>query len=50
VPSAAELTAGERFLQRSADVQGDTAADGDLRVRENLIHVLFNHNDFVTIR
>jgi hypothetical protein len=26
------------------------ATDPHLRARENLIHVLFNHNDFVTIR
>ena len=26
------------------------AADPRLRARENLVHVLFNHNDFVTIR
>ena len=26
------------------------AADPNQRARENLIHVLFNHNDFVTIR
>jgi hypothetical protein len=26
------------------------AADPQLRARENLIHVLFNHNEFVTIR
>jgi hypothetical protein len=24
--------------------------DPHLRARENLVHVLFNHNDFVTIR
>ncbi len=26
------------------------AAEPGLRARENLVHVLFNHNDFVTIR
>ena len=26
------------------------SADPVLRARENLVHVLFNHNDFVTIR
>ena len=26
------------------------AADPRLRARENLVHVLLNHNDFVTIR
>ena len=31
----------------SADVP---ASDPALRARENLVHVLFNHNDFVTIR
>ena len=34
---------------------GDKAAlppswDPNQRARENLVHVLFNHNDFVTIR
>jgi hypothetical protein len=26
------------------------ASDAAQRARENLVHVLFNHNDFVTIR
>jgi len=29
---------------------GRPAADQQLRARENLVHVLLNHNDFVTIR
>jgi hypothetical protein len=28
----------------------DPSADPQQRARENLVHVLFNHNDFVTIR
>jgi hypothetical protein len=26
------------------------AADAALRARENLVHVLLNHNDFLTVR
>lgn len=37
VPSAAELAAAVKFLRSDAD-------------REDLVHVLLNHNDFVTIR
>ena len=39
-PSADERTAAERFL----------AAQSEPRARAGLAHVLFNHNDFVTIR
>jgi hypothetical protein len=39
-PSADELATSERFLQRQPAEQA----------RESLVHVLLNHNDFVTIR
>jgi hypothetical protein len=35
---------------RDADDNRGPSSDASLRVRENLIHVLLNHNDFVTIR
>jgi hypothetical protein len=38
--------AGEEDMEREVE----PAADPALRARENLVHVLFNHNDFVTIR
>ena len=54
------LTQQERFYQEkralltgTAGAPVDTAkpsADPILRARENLVHVLINHNDFVTIR
>jgi hypothetical protein len=65
-PTAEEQTRCERFLREQtellknpakltpfpADGAGVTppSADPAQRARENLIHVLFNHNDFVTIR
>jgi hypothetical protein len=65
-PSAAEMRECERFLahqaQRFADPKALTqfttgtpsavpaAADPRQRARENLVHVLLNHNDFLTIR
>jgi hypothetical protein len=65
-PSAAEKAASFAFLDRQARLfQGSgfkkpaipatdstdmPATDAALRARENLVHVLFNHNDFVTIR
>jgi hypothetical protein len=65
-PTAEELTRCERFLaaQREllktpakltpfpADAAAaiPPAAEPAQRARENLVHVLFNHNDFVTIR
>ena len=65
-PTEAERTACEKFLsdqaRKFADADkltpfavGPTAAvkpsaDPNQRARENLVHVLFNHNDFVTIR
>ena len=65
-PSAEMLAASVKFLARQAaefraldpqqlattPVAGEIApaADPDQRARENLIHALFNHNEFVTIR
>jgi hypothetical protein len=61
-PSPAESAASAAFLARQAKLfqasglkgtpaSGDVpAAEPQLRARENLVHVLFNHNDFVTIR
>jgi hypothetical protein len=65
-PAAAERAECEKFLsdqaQRFADPKTLTqfatgtpssvpaAADPNQRARENLVHVLLNHNDFVTIR
>jgi len=66
LPSTQELETCEKFLAgqatRLADptrlttftggkkAEVDPSADPRLRARENLVHVLFNHNDFVTIR
>ena len=65
-PNAAELQECEKFLadqaQRFADPKALTqfttgtpstvpaAADPHQRARENLVHVLLNHNDFLTVR
>jgi hypothetical protein len=53
-PTGAELAECVAFLNRQArpDGNGKVKAVGDptLRARENLVHVLLNHNDFVTIR
>jgi len=65
-PSEKELAEGQNFLReeeahlRAADTKiaepstssdsGLPASEPRLRARENLVHVLFNHNDFVTIR
>jgi len=51
-PSAEELSIGERFLQRQPDLLASLklSAPAGERARENLVHVLLNHNDFVTIR
>ena len=45
---AAEFLTKQRqlFEERKNEIAGDSAA----RARENLVHALFNHNDFVTIR
>jgi len=64
-PQAAEVSECLAFLRQQADQfasagltsfpgAAETAvqpsADAGQRARENLVHVLFNHNDFVTIR
>ncbi len=65
-PTEKELTESQSFLRQEerhlrsgkTEVAGTTslasadmsAPDPGLRARENLVHVLFNHNDFVTIR
>jgi hypothetical protein len=65
-PTAEERTRCLRFLSEQATLLQDPAkltafppgpdgvvppaADPAQRARENLVHVLFNHNDFVTIR
>jgi hypothetical protein len=65
-PTDVERSRSERFLREQAglflqpakltpfpplaDAVTPPAADADQRARENLIQVLFNHNDFVTIR
>lgn len=61
-PSSAEATASRTFLARQVKLFRDSglkggvaatdAPSGDpvVRARENLVHALFNHNDFVTIR
>ena len=51
-PSAEEQAVGEKFLQRQPDLLAslNVSAPAKQRARENFIHVLLNHNDFVTIR
>jgi len=63
-PSARELSACREFLRRQEELyrRGKVqsmkpagsgvipAADPALRARESLVRVLFNHDDFVTIR
>ena len=65
-PHADELGSSEKFLQRQAALLADPnkltrtptglatsvppSTDPRLRARENLVHVLLNHQDFVTIR
>jgi hypothetical protein len=46
----AENTQRLTSVAANAEDVGRPAADIALRVRENLVHVLLNHNDFVTIR
>ena len=52
LPSADEQSIGERFLQRQPDLLASlkVSAPAGARARENFVHVLLNHNDFVTIR
>ena len=49
-----DIVLDDRFLRPGGfcDIPGRDrfAADPRLRAKENLIHVLMNHNDFVTIR
>lgn len=65
-PTAPELTECLAFLKSQADTLRaketltpftgggkaavEASADPAVRARENLVHVLYNHNDFVTIR
>jgi hypothetical protein len=51
-PSAEELAVGERFLHRQPELLAawQVSAPPVTRARENFVHVLLNHNDFVTIR
>lgn len=55
-PREAELQASKEFLQeqsiRLVAAKSESAADFDaaVRSRENLVHALMNHNDFVTVR
>ena len=51
-PSAEELAVGERFLRRQPELLASwqVSAPPLTRARENFVHVLLNHNDFVTIR
>jgi hypothetical protein len=65
-PAPAEVEACRRFLARESAVLGSgaltaypggggppvtpPAREGRLRAREDLVHVLFSHNDFVTVR
>jgi hypothetical protein len=52
LPSAEEQAVGERFLQRQPDLLASlkVSVPAEQRARENFVHVLLNHNDFVTIR
>lgn len=65
-PAAKELAESQSFLRQQESLFASKKAEGpakaavtgkvppadepDLRARETLVHVLFNHNDFVTIR
>jgi hypothetical protein len=50
-PSAPELEASQRFLAQQIELlRGPKESRCEARARSNLVHVLFNHNDFVTIR
>ena len=52
LPTAEEQAAGERFLERQPDLLASlkVSAPAEERARQNFIHVLLNHSDFVTIR
>ncbi len=52
LPSTEEQSIGERFLVRQPELLASlkvSAPTGE-RARESFVHVLLNHNDFVTIR
>ncbi|RUL84220.1 PSD1 and planctomycete cytochrome C domain-containing protein [Tautonia sociabilis] len=50
-PSREELAAGARFLARMTNIlRGASIPEPDTRAREDFVHALLNHNDFVTIR
>ena len=65
-PSNRETESCQRFLERQSKLLNNSrsltpysagggasvapASDPNLRARQNLVHVLFSHNDFVTIR
>jgi hypothetical protein len=55
-PSADEASTCARFLAKQSSVVKAAVAtktpakDSDARAREDLIHALLNHNDFVTVR
>ena len=51
-PSGEELALGVRFLAKQPALLAawQVSAPASARARENFVHVLLNHNDFVTIR
>jgi hypothetical protein len=51
-PSMQERAAAERFLERQPELLAsmEPSPGSRERARVSLVHVLFNHNDFVTIR
>src|SRR5262249_4267786 len=52
-PTAEECSTCERFLASQASLlrgRVNVPADLNQRAREDLVHVLLNHNEFVTIR
>ena len=65
-PSAAEAAKAIEFLRDQSELLRDSAkltsfgvsspdevqaaSDPKVRARENLVHVLFNHNEFVMVR
>jgi hypothetical protein len=51
-PTPEEIAECTAFLKEQSEKRSATpqAADVPLRARENLVHVLMNHHDFVTIR
>jgi hypothetical protein len=51
-PTGEEQAVGVRFLQRQPDLLTTWQVSGpsSARAREDFVHVLLNHNDFVTIR